>query len=490
MVQKTSSVQKTQSKGNHDYKKLGFKCGLEIHQQLDTHNLFCSCPSIVHDTGAHVLARRRLKAVVGETGEIDTAAAHEQKKSKEMVYEGCDTSYCLIELDEEPPRPMNQEALHIALTVAKMLHCEIVDEIQVMRKTVIDGSNVSGFQRTALVGMNGYIETSLGRVGVPTLCLEEEAAKKLQNTGNDSETHYRIDRLGVTLLEIATDASIQNPEHAKECAEQLGMILRSTGKVKRGIGSIRQDVNVSIKGGVRVEIKGFQDLRSIPKVITYEINRQYEAVSQKKKLQKEVRKAEPDFTTSFLRPMPGAARLYPETDVLPVPISKELLDSIVVPQLLSEQKELLQKEYGLDQGIIDKLLKRDINMKEWALRLKNLSPTFIASSSTATTTEIERKEKVTISNDVIYDVLLLIDKGSIPKDAFSDVVLKKTRGEKIDLGAYASVDDAELEKAVAQIIVNKPGLNVGGYMGLVMAQFKGKVDGKKASAVVAKLLKK
>lgn len=482
---------KDTEKSTDKYKKMGFKCGLEIHQQLDTHNLFCACPSIVHDTHPQQVATRRLRAVVGETGSIDAAASHEQEKGLEFVYDACEKSHCLVELDEEPPQPINKDAVEIALIVCKMLHCEIVDEIQIMRKTVIDGSNVSGFQRTALIGMDGYIETSQGKVYVPTVCLEEEAAKRIRGTA-DKQTHFRLDRLGVCLLEIATDASIKTPEHAQECAEQLGMILRSTKRVKRGIGTIRQDVNVSIKGGVRVEIKGFQELRSIPAVIQHEVARQSKAIEKKTTLVSEVRKAEPDNTTSFLRPMPGAARMYPETDVLPITITKKWLDTLNIPILLSEQKKVLQEKYKLEAGVINDIIKRNIDIEKYVQKHPQLEPKFIAATLTQTTTEIVRKEKIPLEafSDEVYDeVLEYANSGKITKDAVGEVLVKKTKGEKINLSEYATISDAEIEKAVAQLIKEKPGLNMGGYMGLLMAKFKGKIDGKKASAAVGKMLR-
>jgi len=471
-----------------DYEKLGFKCGIEIHQQLETHNLFCNCPSIVHDKDAKAVAKRKLKAVVGETGEIDVAAAHEQKKAKQMVYEGGEKSYCLVELDEEPPHSINREAVEIAIQVAKTLNMELVDEIQVMRKTVIDGSNVGGFQRTALIGLNGYIDTSKGKVPIPLLCIEEEAAKKIRNEDKDALT-YRLDRLGVCLIEVSTDASIKDADHAKECAEKLGMILRSTRKVKRGIGTIRQDVNVSIKGGVRVEIKGFQDLKSIPKVVDYEIKRQSAAVKKGEKLNKEVRKAEPDMTTSFMRPMPGGARMYPETDILPFVISKELYDSIEIPELLSDKKEDLAKKYKLDQGIIKEIVKNGINFEDVVLKNKNVDPKFIATVLVQIPKEIKRKDGIDVSADALSEVLGYLNDGKIPKDVVQDVLVKLGSGKKINLDDYKGVDDSDLEKEIGKIIKEKPGLNMGGYMGLVMAKFKGKVDGKKASQIIQKLLK-
>src|SRR3989338_8627639 len=238
-----------------DYQKLGFKCGLEIHQQLEGKKLFCECLTINSDAEPDVKFERRLRAVAGETGEIDIAAKHEMQKGKKFIYEADSNDTCLVEYDEEPPHEPNREALETTLKVALLLNAKIVDEIQIMRKTVVDGSNVSGFQRTALVATDGYIETSKGKVGIPTICLEEEAAQKLEE--RDGYARYRLDRLGIPLIEIATDSNIKDNEHAKETAAYIGMVLRSVEGVKRGLGTIRQDVNVSIEKGARTEIKGF-----------------------------------------------------------------------------------------------------------------------------------------------------------------------------------------------------------------------------------------
>src|SRR3990167_7412137 len=227
-----------------DYQKLGFKCGLEIHQQLEGKKLFCECPTINSNSEPNVKFERRLRAVAGETGEIDIAAKHEMQKGKKFIYEADSNDTCLVEYDEEPPHELNKQALETTLKIALLLNAKIIDEIQVMRKTVVDGSNVSGFQRTALVAMDGFIETSQGKVTIPTICLEEEAAQKLEE---DSDfVKYRLDRLGIPLIEIATGTEIKNPEHARETASMIGMVLRSVDGVKRGLGTIRQDVNVSI----------------------------------------------------------------------------------------------------------------------------------------------------------------------------------------------------------------------------------------------------
>jgi len=290
-----------------DYKKLGFKSGLEVHVQLNTKKLFCNCPSLVNDPNkTFIEIKRNLTVSEGESGKKDIAAEFESKKQKTFIYQAKETSSCLVELDESPPYPINQEALKVAIQVSKLLNAKLVPEIQVMRKIVIDGSNVSGFQRTTLISRNGFIRTSKGKISIPTIYLEEEAAKKINETKD--QVTYSLDRLGVPLLEIATSPDLKDPEHVKEAASVIGMIIKSTGKAMGGIGSIRQDVNLSIKNGKRIELKGFQDLRSIPKVIENEIER----IKKEKDKFPHVRKVEPNLKSSFLRPLPGAARLYPQ----------------------------------------------------------------------------------------------------------------------------------------------------------------------------------
>ncbi|MFP4111370.1 MAG: Glu-tRNA(Gln) amidotransferase subunit GatE [Candidatus Woesearchaeota archaeon] len=267
-----------------DYKKLGMKCGLEIHQQLNTHKLFCNCPSIIRDDDPDVIIERKLKAVVGETGEIDSAAAHESLRSKKIIYHGYSDTTCPIEFDEEPPRIMDQDALKVVLQVSKILDSEIVDEIQVMRKTVVDGSNTTGFQRTALVGRNGTLKTVSGNIGIPTIIIEEDAGKIVEQDPDKSV--YNLSRLGIPLIEIGTDPDIKTPKEAHDVALRIGMILRSTGKVKRGLGTIRQDLNVSITGGNRVEIKGAQDLKMIETWVEQEVIRQKNLLDLKDDLSK------------------------------------------------------------------------------------------------------------------------------------------------------------------------------------------------------------
>ncbi len=247
------------------------KIGIEIHQRLDSGKLFCSCPSIQAE-GNGVSVYRRQRAVAGELGVVDPAAMQEFMRKRHFSYEAAPNSSCLVETDDEPPHGMDERALDIALEVCLLLKARVVDEVQVMRKTVIDGSNTGGFQRTAIVGMDGVLQTSRGEVGIPVICIEEESSGILGTEGGLSR--FGLDRLGIPLIEIATDPTIVDGEHAQEVAEKLGMILRATGKVQRGIGTIRQDLNVSIEGGARVEIKGAQELKLIRRMVEIEVERQ------------------------------------------------------------------------------------------------------------------------------------------------------------------------------------------------------------------------
>ncbi|MEA3378843.1 MAG: Glu-tRNA(Gln) amidotransferase subunit GatE [Nanoarchaeota archaeon] len=465
-----------------DYKKLGFKCGIEIHQQLETHKLFCNCPSLVNDGHkADVFFERKFRAVAGETGKVDAAAQFEKSKDKIYKYEACSSSSCLVEMDEEPPHEVNMDALKTVLEAAKMLNCKIVDNIQFMRKTVIDGSNVSGFQRTALVGFDGSVETSKGKVAIDTICLEEEAAKKLEET--KGYTKFRLDRLGIALIEVATDASIKDSEHAKEVASKIGMILRSTGKVKRGIGTIRQDVNVSIKGKSRVEIKGFQELKSIPKIIENEVKRQMNL----KESYKEVRKAESDGTTIFLRPMPGADRMYPETDIPPIKITNKLLNEIKIPELLDEKALRYAKEFQLESDLAKELVKAGINFEDYAKNFKNINNNFIATVLISFPKEIKTRYGLDckkITNNHYKIILKYLNDNIIPKDTVMNLLIDSAKGKKLDVSKYKQFSDDQLKKEIKKIIDANPNAPIGGLMGDIMKKFQGKVDGKKAMMIL------
>lgn len=468
-----------------DFNSLGFKCGIEIHQQLETHKLFCSCPSIVHDENPSITIRRKLRAVAGETGNIDNAAKYEQNKNKLFEYEACKTSSCLVELDEEPPHEVNKEALSIAFEIALLLNARIADQIHFMRKTVIDGSNVSGFQRTALIATDGFIETSKGKVRIPTVCLEEEAAKKVQDT--EKETAYRLDRLGVALIEIATEPDIKDPEHAKETASILGMILRSTGKVKRGIGTIRQDVNVSIKKGARVEIKGFQDLRSIPIVIENEVKRQLDWSSPKQ----EVRKANPDGTTEFLRPMPGADRMYPETDILPITITKDIIKAIKLPELLTEKAIRLEKNFKLNANIAKEIIANDIDFEHYYDLFKKIEPTLLGTILTAYPKELKTRfnlDPAKLTETHYTEILSLLNEGKISKEAVIDLMADAANGKKIDASRFKAMPEEELMHELKKIADANKGAPINALMGEAMKKLKGKADGKKIMELLKQVI--
>ncbi len=251
--------------------------GLEIHQQLDPKNkLFCNC-NITDSTRYDFTFKRNLRPTQSEMGSYDQAALFESKKIKTVKYQSSKYSNCLIESDEEPPLMVNREALEIVLTVSLGLHCTIEDELHVMRKIVIDGSNTTGFQRSILVGRNGFLDIDGVRVGVQSICLEEDAARIINEQDRyDEEVNkiYSLDRLGIPLIEIALEPISNSPAFVTNVAQTVGRLLRSTKKVSRGLGSIRQDVNISMNDGSVVEVKGVQQLSQLALVIEYEAKRQ------------------------------------------------------------------------------------------------------------------------------------------------------------------------------------------------------------------------
>ena len=251
------------------------KVGLEIHQQLDSKNkLFCNCKTV--DSTEHDFTFKRiLRPTQSEMGSYDQAALFESKKIKTVKYQSSKISNCLIESDEEPPMMVNTEALELVLAISLALHCTIEDELHVMRKIVIDGSNTTGFQRTILVGRNGFLDVDGIRVGIQSICLEEDAARIINEVKDDDESKiFALDRLGIPLIEVALEPISNTPLFITNVAQTIGRLLRSTKKVTRGLGSIRQDVNISTNGGAVVEVKGVQQLSQLALVIEYETKRQ------------------------------------------------------------------------------------------------------------------------------------------------------------------------------------------------------------------------
>ena len=600
-------------------KKAGLKVGLEIHQQLDGKKLFCNCPTALREDKPHFTIKRQLRAAAGEGGEIDIAALQEQLKGKTFVYEGYHDTTCLVETDSEPPHEMNKDALYTTLQLCTLAKATISPFVQVMRKTVVDGSNTSGFQRTALVGRNGKMNTSAGDVRISNISLEEDACKIISETA--AEKTYRLDRLGIPLIEIGTEPDITTPEQAQETAKKIGLLLRSLPGVKRGLGTIRQDVNVSIYGGNRIEIKGAQDLRQLPLLVELEVKRQQELLKIKKELQgvrlnpckivdlsvimqdceskiitktlasggkvlgirlnslagflgrevqperrigtefserakvaagvggifhsdelpnygitdlarirkklqcepndafvlvadeenkaraalqavysraqellievpPEVRKANADGTTSYLRPMPGAARMYPETDV---PLMKSDITKVTIPEVLEDKMARYQTVLGLGKDLAEFIAKSDkVSLfDELTTKHPKIKPAFIAETLTSTLLEIKRKysldpEKLT--EDQLRDLFQYLAEDKIHKDIVLDVLIDMIK-RKFNLTYYASLGTEEIHKELKKIVEKNPDAPFSALMGLAMKQLQGKASGKFISEHLEKLLK-
>ena len=269
-----------------DYEKTGLKVGIEIHQQLNTSaKLFCNCKPELFKEEPETTFLRRLRPTQSELGQTDPAAFFEFQKGVEILYEANNATSCLVEMDEEPPHQLNREAIDTVLAAALMMKCKPVDEVHVMRKTVIDGSNTTGFQRTCVIALDGEIRVGEKTVPIQHASLEEDAARKTAEEGNT--IHYRIDRLGIPLIEVATAPVIRSPKEAEEVSLAIGNILRATGRVIRGLGTIRQDINVSLPNGALIEIKGVQELELISLAVEYEVKRQLNLIKISEELRKE-----------------------------------------------------------------------------------------------------------------------------------------------------------------------------------------------------------
>jgi Glu-tRNA(Gln) amidotransferase subunit E-like FAD-binding protein len=474
-----------------DYEKLGFKCGLEIHQQLDTKKLFCNCPSVLRQDEPNFKIKRKLHVVAGESGEVDIAAKHEAEKDKEFVYEAYDTT-CLVELDEMPPYEINKEALETAIQIAIMLNARILPITQIMRKTVIDGSNTSGFQRTTLIAHDGWVITKTGRVGIQSICLEEDAARIIEK--KDNYKIFRLDRLGIPLVEIATDPDMKDAEQVKEVALYIGKILRSC-KIRRGIGTIRQDVNVSIRKGERVEIKGFQDPAMMVKTIDTEIKRQLNLIEKKEMVKAEVRNALSDGTTEFLRPMPGADRMYPETDLPLLKISRDMLNE--AKKNLPELREDIEKDLGkigLNEEMIKLLMKQE-RVDEFKELLEIFDePMFIAKILLVLPKEIashekkmtEEVEKI-LNKDVLIFIAESLKNKKISKEQVKLVLERIVKGEEMEKAIEFEKQEENVEEEILKLIKEKPGLSENAYMGLVMKEMKGKVNAGEVMRIIRKL---
>ena len=361
---------------------------------------------------------------------------------------------------------------------------------QIMRKTVIDGSNTSGFQRTVLIAKEGYLETKYGKVGIESVFLEEDAARIVERT-NKKEI-YKLDRLGIPLVEVVTAPDIKNAEQAKDIALQIGDVLRSC-KVRRGIGTIRQDVNISIRNENRVELKGMQDMNIFIKAIEGEVERQKKASDAKKPTEMEVRNAQKDGSTKFMRPLPGSARMYPETDLPLLKISRDFINKIkkTLPKHKAEIEKELAKQ-GLEQDMIKMLFKQNklslfkklleiVNHPNLIAKILLIYPKDIAKRIGKTLVHVEKKLE-----EEYEDILHLHRKKKISENQIKHALEKVVKGEKVE---FEKVDLSSMEEKIVKIIKSKPGLAPNAYMGLVMKEFKGTISGKEVMEIILKYVK-
>ncbi len=570
---------------------MSLKAGLEVHQQLDCGKLFCKCST--SETGNNAIFTRKLHATSSEMGTIDDAAKAEGIRKFTYFNKSCN---CLVYTDEEPPRGPNRNAIEIAIQFAKLVGATIIEEVHFMRKVVVDGSNTSGFQRTALVAVGGEIDYKDGTIELDQICLEEDSCRHGEN-----KDEYLLDRLGIPLLEITTKPQLKTSEQVQNAARALGRLLRAC-RVKRGLGTIRQDVNVSIDGGERVELKGFQDLSTMAKVVENEMKRQSNLkvlkgckVSKTKNVTeyisknsgialacklngwngklgtkespnghirmgqelsdyakkagvkglmhsdelpaygissketeeiqkqlnckkddafvlifgeknvvkdamnrvidrvaingvpKEVRRVTPEGNTRFLRPMPGAARMYPETDIPPITLNK--ID-IEIPKTLDQREH----EIPLNDEESKQIVSRNLDNKFYDLIEIYDEPRIISRLLLHTLPNLENDEKIIIGNKAITKVLKLAKEDKIAKEGIEIALIQASKGEEIELKDENI--EVEVSKFISKLInekiefVKERGMGaIGPLMGPVMSKFRGKMDGAKINELLIKEIK-
>lgn len=295
-----------------DYVSLGFKCGLEVHQQLFTREkLFCHCPAGLYSNEYDAEILRHMRPTLSELGVYDGTALMEFKTKKEILYRLNHESACTYEFDDTPPFPLDEEALDIALEIAILLKCNLVGELHIARKQYLDGSIPTGFQRTTIVGIEGVIPYKDRQIKIRQLGLEEDACREISDNGH--LRIYKTDRLGMPLIETVTYPEMRDPWEAADVAQIIRRINRVTGKVRTGIGATREDVNVSIEGGTRVEIKGVSRIPLIPELVHNEAMRQKGLLEIKAELKKRKLSAE-----SYKAKIIDVTSLFKKTKYIPI----------------------------------------------------------------------------------------------------------------------------------------------------------------------------
>jgi len=279
-----------QKASQQDYDRIGFMSGLEVHQQLLTkEKLFCHCPAGIfnHNDDYDAELIRHMRPTLSELGEYDGTALMEFKTRKEINYRIKNRTACTYEVDDTPPFPMNREALGIALEISLLSEFNIVGEVHITRKQYLDGSIPTGFQRTAILGVEGEIELPYKKIRLIQLSIEEDSCREISDVGHVRV--YKTDRLGMPLIETVTYPDCVNPTEVKDACDYIRFLNRSTGKVRTGMGAGRQDVNVSCRGGSRVEIKGVAHTKWIPELTHNEAFRQWSLLLMKDMLLKRIK---------------------------------------------------------------------------------------------------------------------------------------------------------------------------------------------------------
>ncbi len=256
-----------------DYARIGLKCGLEVHQQLLTDTkLFCRCPAGRYRDEYDAEILRHMRPTLSELGEYDGTALMEKKTRKNIYYRIHHETVCTYEFDDTPPFMISDQALDIAIEIALLCRLNLVGELHIARKQYLDGSIPTGFQRTGIIGVSGWIPYRNRRIGITQLSIEEDSCREVSDVGHDRV--YLTDRLGTPLIEVVTDPDMRTPQECADVCQIIRLLCRSTAKVRRGYGSTREDVNVSVRGGTRIEIKGVPQIGRIPRLIYNEAMRQ------------------------------------------------------------------------------------------------------------------------------------------------------------------------------------------------------------------------
>lgn len=479
-----------------NYKRIKLRVGLELHQQLDTeHKLFCGCSTAMKEREPTMVITRKLHPVASELGKVDIAAQYEYLRNRIFNYQAFQTESCLVELDEEPPHELNPEALRIALKIALLLNCEIPEEIHVMRKTVIDGSNTTGFQRTAIVGMNGYLKYKGKKIEIAQVCLEEDAAAIVEQS--ERSATYRLNRLGVPLVEISTGVLTVSPEDVQEIAYLIGIICRSTN-VKHGIGSIRQDLNVSIRNGPRVEIKGIQELGMIAKVVRKEVERQLSLP----KVEHETRAVNADGSTRFMRPLPGADRMYPETDVKPITISKDYVKELKasLPEPYTNKLTRFKRKLKLSHDLAVQIISSEhLELFENIMKNKRLDAAVVANVFVSILKDLKRRERVDVEQlkpKHFIDIFNKLARKIIVKEAIPDI-LKYLAENPDDTVSHAiaelnlgMIKRSELVRMARALIRENPELSRDKIVGIMMSRVRGRAEPEEVIKIVKRFKRK